>query len=66
MESKRAEAKLEEKLQDLRDEVECAQYEAEPLAVEVKLETDEETRIDGKEDKPLEGHEPIESDYLPV
>ncbi|KAL9977579.1 hypothetical protein ACROYT_G014998 [Oculina patagonica] len=66
LESKRAEAELEEKLQDLSNEVECAQYEAELLAEEVKLENDEETCIDGKEDKLLEGHEPIESDYLPA
>ena len=66
LESKRAEAELEEKLQNLRDEVECGQNEAELLVEEVKLENDGETRIDGKEDKLLEGHQPIESDYLPA
>lgn len=36
------------------------------LAEEVKLENDEEIRIDGKEDKFFEGYEFIESDYLLV
>ncbi|KAJ7363206.1 hypothetical protein OS493_011487 [Desmophyllum pertusum] len=40
LETKKAETQLEEHLQDLRDEVECAQYKAELLAADEQLENE--------------------------
>ena len=58
LESKRAQAELEEKLQDLRDEAECAQYEAELLAVDEQLENEtlsssREQRLNMKNEIPV-------------
>lgn len=58
LEARRAEAQLEEQLQDLRDEAECAQYEAELLAADEQLEREslasgdyERQQLEHNEDK---------------